>query len=324
MAAFGEEVRSGAEAAVEAINARGGVLGEKLVLDFYDDACNPAQAVSTANKIAARRPIAVFGNFCSAATLAAADVYTEANLPQITLSSNPKITQGNHKNLFRILGRDDQEAADLASYVIQSTLQTRRIAILDDKGTWGVGLADHALKTFQQAGATVAWRDSVTSGQKDFSALVTRLKNDSITDVVLGVYLMESALLVRQAREQGYKGNFYGGDAIQSPEFWKIQSGVYDPRHTLAGQKLAETLKKRNKPLSAYSFHGYAALEVLSHAIKQAKSKKSSDIIAALHKGSFDTMLGKLTYDAQGDLRDYHFQIFKWHDGDYAPVSVAK
>ncbi len=328
----GEEIRTGANLAAQEINAKGGVLGQKIILDYLDDACNATQATSVANKIVSNPPTAVIGHLCSAATLAAAPIYGEANVPEITFSSNTSITEKNFKHLFRLIGRDDNQAPMLAGYVAKDLKPTDKVAVLDDKSSWGVGFAgtaEEALRGMSSKQVNVAMRDSVTVGQKDFSTLITKLKQDNITHVVLGLLHVEAGLLVRQAREQGYKGQFYGGDPIQTPEFWKIagaaaegfeQTGPFDPQDTTKGKAIVASLKKDNHSIGIYTFYAYAGIETIAQAITKAGSVKSDAIIAALHAGSFDTLLGNVSFDAKGDLRDFKYQLFVWHDGKYSLV----
>jgi branched-chain amino acid transport system substrate-binding protein len=335
----GEEIRTGANLAVDDINAKGGVLGQKIILDYLDDACNATQATSVANKIISNPPVAVIGHLCSAATLAAAPIYGEANLPQITFSSNTQITEKGFKHLFRLIGRDDNQAPMLAGYVAKAMKgKDDKVAVLDDKTSWGAGFADKADETLRGMSSkkitpnkiNVAMRDSVTLGQKDYSTLITKFKQNNITHVILGLLHVEAGLLVRQAREQGYKGAFFGGDPIQTPEFWKIagtaaegfeQTGPFDPQHTEKGKAIVASLKKANQSIGIYTFYAYAGIETIAQAITKAASTKSDAIINALHKETFDTLLGNVNFDTKGDLRDFKYQLFIWHDGQYALVN---
>lgn len=328
----GEEIRAGANLAVETINANGGVLGQKIILDYMDDACNATQATSVANKVVSNPPVAIIGHLCSAATLAAAPIYNEANLPQITFSSNTQITEKGFKNLFRLIGRDDQQAPMLASSIVKTLKPTDRIAIIDDKSSWGAGFTSAADKTFQGIAGkpvTIAIRDSISVGQKDFSSLITRLKEEKISHVVLGLLHVEAGLLVRQAREQGYQGMFFGGDPIQTPEFWKIagsaaqgfeQTGPFDPQHTDKGKAIVARLNKIHGSIGIYTFYAYAGIETIAQAITKAGTTKSDVIITALHQERFNTLLGDVSFDDKGDLRDFKYQLFIWRDGRYSLV----
>ena len=324
VAGLGEELRSGADAAVEDINNAGGVLKQELVLQYYDDACNATQASMVANKIVIDYPVAIIGHLCSAATLAASNSYNESGLPQITLSSNVQITESGYKHLFRIIGRDDNQARDLATYMEKSLTSHDVIAVIDDKGSWGLGFAQKLVEELKNKNLSTAFRDSINQGQKDFSALITRLKKEEVTTVALALYDMEASLLVRQAREQGYKGIFFGGDPLMTPQFWKVAgkaaegmriSGPYDPRKTDEGKALMDRLTKANKPSGVYSYYAYAAVQAFAQAINNAGEWNSTSILKRLHEDTLNTIIGEISFDTRGDLKDFNYDIFIWHDG---------
>lgn len=329
-AAQGEELKAGADAAIAEINEAGGLIGgQKLALKIEDDACNATQATVVANKIVAKPPAGVIGPLCSAATLSSAAIYAENGVPQITLSSNPGITEAGHKNLFRLVGRDDRQAPDLVTYLGQNYPKDTRFAVIDDKGSWGLTFADLATAELKKSGYAVALRDAITPGQKDFSALITRLKTEKIKTVVIGLYVTEAALLVRQAREQGFTGDFFGGDPIQTPEFAKVagaaaegihQSGLFDPRGNPAGDKLMTDLQKAKKPIGVYTFYAYVAVKVYADAIIRANSAKPADIIKALGNTAIDSMIGPIKFDDKGDLRHFTYSIFVWKNGQAVPA----
>lgn len=328
-AAQGEELKAGADAAIAEINKAGGVLGQKLALKTEDDACNATQATIVANKIAAAPTAGVIGPLCSAATLSAAPIYAENGVPQLTLSSNPQITEAGHKNLLRLVGRDDRQAPDLVTYLGQNYPKDTRFVVIDDKGSWGLTFADLTAAALKKDGYTVALRDAITPGQKDFSALITRLKTEKIKTVVMGLYVTEAALLVRQAREQGFTGDFFGGDPIQTPEFAKVagaaaegvhQSGLFDPRGNPAGDKLMAELQQAKKPIGVYTFYAYVGVKVYADAIIRAGSAKPADIIKALHNTTLDSMIGPIKFDEKGDLKHFTYSIFVWKNGQAVPA----
>jgi branched-chain amino acid transport system substrate-binding protein len=325
VAALGEEIRSGADAAVADINAKGGVLGQQIILQYYDDSCNATQAATVANKITIDFPVGIIGHLCSATTLAAANTYGEAGIPQIAFSSNVQVTQSGYRHLFRLMGRDDNQTADLATYMSHSLKSTDKIAVLDDKGSWGMGFADKLTEQLPTHKLTVGLRDSVSQGQKDFSSLITRLKKEGITAVGLGLQTMEAGLLIRQAREQGFEGAFFGGDPILSPEFWRIAgraaegvrlTGPYEPRKTEQGKNLKQRLTHDHKAIGAYNYYAYAAVQVYAQAITKAGAPNSTALLQTMREATFDTVLGPIRFDARGDLIDFHYQIFIWHDGE--------
>src|ERR1700757_1221313 len=187
-ATFGRQMNNGAELAVADLNAAGGVLGKKLKLEVGDDACDPKQAVSVAEKMAGAKIPFVVGHFCSSTSIPASDAYAEGNVLQITPgSTNPLFTERGLWNTFRVCGRDDQQGMVAAAYIIKN-YKTKNIAVIHDKTTYGKGLADETKNAINAAGVHEKVYEAYTKGDKDFAALVSRFKKESIDFVYVGGY----------------------------------------------------------------------------------------------------------------------------------------
>jgi hypothetical protein len=174
--AFGRQMKNGAEQAVADFNAAGGVLGRKLTLDIEDDACDPKQARSVAEKIAGAKIPFVAGHYCSSSSIPASEAYEDGNVLQITPASTAtKFTDGKLWNVARVCGRDDQQGPVAAAYIAK-TFAGKNVAILNDKTSYGKGLADETKKALNAAGFTEKMFESYNKGDKDFNAIVSRLK----------------------------------------------------------------------------------------------------------------------------------------------------
>ena len=205
VASIGEQIKRGAEMAVADINAAGGVLGKPLELLVGDDACDPKQAVAVANQMAKGGVKFIDGHFCSGSSIPASAVYNEEGILQISPgSTNPKLTEQGFRNVFRVCGRDDQQGAVAGAY-LAAHYKTGNIAILNDKSAYGKGLADEAKRTLNGAGIQEKINEAYTAGEKDFSALVSKLKQEQIDVVFIGGYHTEAGLITRQMRDQGLK-----------------------------------------------------------------------------------------------------------------------
>ena len=191
-AVFGEQFVHGAKKAVADINAAGGVLGKKLVLEIGDDACDPKQAVSVANDMVSKGAVFVAGHYCSGASIPASDVYAESNVVQITpASTNPEFTERGLKNVFRVCGRDDAQGPTAAAYVIKH-FGDKRIAVVDDKSTYGQGLADEFAKALNAGGVEEVLHESITAGEKDYSPLISKLKQAKADVLYFGAHPAKS------------------------------------------------------------------------------------------------------------------------------------
>ena len=213
-AAFGQQMKEGAEQAVADLNKAGGVLGQQIVLEEGDDACDPRQAVSVANQMASKGVKLVAGHFCSGSSIPASKVYAEEGVLQISpASTNPKFTDEGSWNTFRVCGRDDQQGQVAGKYLADH-FKDEKIAILNDNSAYGKGLADETKKALNAAGVKEVMDAAYTPGERDYSALVSRLKQAGVTVIYVGGYHTESGLIIRQAKEQGMKATLVGGDAL--------------------------------------------------------------------------------------------------------------
>src|ERR1700740_2920882 len=216
--AFGRQMKNGAEQAVKDLNAGGGLLGKKLALEVGDDACDPKQARSVAEKFASARIPFVAGHYCSSSSIPASEAYADGNVLQITpASTNPLFTERKLWNVARVCGRDDQQGAVAGDYIAKN-FQGKNIAILNDKSTYGKGLADETKKALNAAGVKEKMYESYNQGDKDFNAIVSRLKQANIDLVYVGGYHTEAGLILRQMRDQGLKTILIAGDALANKE----------------------------------------------------------------------------------------------------------
>ena len=217
-AAFGAQLKAGAEQAVEDINASGGILGQKIALVIGDDGSRPEQGVLNARRFASEGVRFVIGHFNSSVSLAASSVYLENDVLQISPASmNPALTERKMWNVFRTSGRDDQPGVFIARHIADK-LPGKRIALVHDKTAYGQGLADEARKALAARGLTDALYEGVSGGAKDFTALIAKLRQLQIDAVVWGGQPAEAAILIRQMREQGVQALMIGGDTLAAPE----------------------------------------------------------------------------------------------------------
>jgi branched-chain amino acid transport system substrate-binding protein len=329
--AFGRQMKNGAEMAIANIDAAGGVLGKKLVLDVEDDACDPKQARSVAEKIGGMGIPFVAGHYCSSSSIPASEAYAENNVLQITpASTNPTFTERGLWNVARVCGRDDQQGAVAGEYIAKN-FKGKNIAILNDKTTYGKGLADETKKALNKAGVTEKLYESYTKGDKDFNAIVSRLKAENIDLVYVGGYHQESGLILRQMRDQGLKTILMAGDALADKEFASITGAAGagtlftfgpDPRKKPSAAAIVAKFKAKNIDPEGYTLYTYAALQVWTQAAAKAGTTDPKKVMDTIKAGSWDTVIGKIAYDSKGDIKQLDYVVYRWDDkGGYAEVN---
>jgi branched-chain amino acid transport system substrate-binding protein len=332
--AFGRQMKNGAELAVADLNAAGGVLGKQLRLEIGDDSCDPKQARSIAEKFAGMRIPFVAGHFCSSSSIPASEAYAEGNVLQITpASTNPLFTERKLWNVLRLCGRDDQQGLVAAEFLAKN-FKGKNIAILNDKSTYGKGLADETKKALNKAGIQEKMFESYNKGDKDFTAIVSRLKRDNIDLVYVGGYHQESGLLVRQMRDQGLQTTLMGGDALNDKEFSSVTgpagAGTLftfgpDPRNKPTAKAIVEKFKAKGIDPEGYTLYTYAAMQVWTQAVNKAGTTDAKKVADAIKGGEWDTVLGKLSFDAKGDIKAIDYVVYKFDEkGNYTELNPGK
>jgi branched-chain amino acid transport system substrate-binding protein len=271
-ATFGAQLKNGTEQAVEDINAAGGILGQKLQVVVGDDRADPKEGVSVANKFVGDGVKFVVGHFNSGVTIPSSEVYQENGILEITpAATNPKVTERGMWNIFRTCGRDDQQGP-LAGSIIAEKFKGKRVAVIHDKTTYGQGLADETRKAMNAKGVKEVLYEGVNVGDKDYSALVSKLRAARPDLVYWGGLHDTGGLILRQMRDQGLRATFMGGDGITDDEFAAIAGpgaeGTLmtfspDPRTNAANKEIIEVFRKKGFEPQAYTLYSYAAVQII-------------------------------------------------------------
>lgn len=326
VAAYGIQVKNGAETAVEVINKNGGILGEKVVLKLVDDAADPKQGVSAANQLIGDGIKFVVGPVTSGSAMAVSDALAEAGVVMVTPTATaPTLTNRGLENVFRTCGRDDQQAVVAADYVVKN-LKDKKVGVLHDKAPYGQGLADSFKASLNSAGQKEVLYESLTPGEKDLSALVSKIKNAGVEVLYFGGYHPEAGLLSRQLADQGVKLLLIGGEGLSNTEYWAIAkdtgegtlfTNAVDVTSNPAAAEAVAALKAKDITPEVFTLNGYAAVQVLKDGIEKAgKADDPTAVAKLLHDGLVaKTIIGDLTYDKNGDLTSPTFVVYKWNDG---------
>ena len=325
-ASFGDQMKRGAEMAVADLNAAGGVLGQQLSLSIGDDACDPKQAVAVANKFVSDGVVFVAGHFCSGSSIPASKVYEEEGMLQISpASTNPKLTDEGGDNVFRVCGRDDQQGI-VAGNMLADDYGDKNIAILHDKTAYGKGLADETKKQLNKRGITETMYEAYTAQEKDYTAVVSKMKAAGIDVFYVGGYHTEAGLMIRQAREQGYGVQLVSGDALVTDEFWKItgDSGQGtlmtfspDPRKNPDAAPIVKKFRDGGYEPEGYTLYTYGAIQAWAQAVEKAGSTDLEKVIASLRSNKFNTVLGSIGFDGKGDVTAPGYVWYIWDKGQY-------
>ncbi|WP_313008192.1 branched-chain amino acid ABC transporter substrate-binding protein [Stutzerimonas nitrititolerans] len=323
VAQYGDMQFIGAQMAIEQINKAGGVNGQQLEGVVYDDACDPKQAVAVANKIVNDGVSFVVGHLCSSSTQPASDIYEDEGILMVTAAStSPDITSRGYELIFRTIGLDSLQGPTAGNFIADN-LKPKNVAVIHDKQQYGEGIATAVKKTLEDKGVKVGLFEGVNAGDKDFSSLIAKLKREGVDFVYYGGYHPELGLLLRQSKEKGLDVRFMGPEGVGHTEITAIagpaSEGLYvtlpksfdqDPRN----QQLVEAFKaKKQDPSGPFVFPSYAAVQVMAEGIEKAGSTDTDKVAEALRSNTFDTPTGQLSFDEKGDLKDFNFVVYEWH-----------
>jgi branched-chain amino acid transport system substrate-binding protein len=325
----GEQFQQGAEMAVRDINAAGGVLGQQVKLISADDACEGPQAVAAAEKLVADGVVFVAGHLCSAASIPASEVYHKAGVLQISPgSTNPQLTELGRENVFRVCGRDDQQGAIAGDYLAEH-YASARIAIAHDGATYGRGLAEETRKRLNERGLTEVLLETVELDQSDYSGLVEKLRAADVSVLYYGGYASEAALIARAAHESGLELQLVSGDAMATEQFIQVagpagEGTVFtffpDARLRPAAQEITERFREDGFEPEGYTLFTYAAVQVWAEAVEKAGTVETAKLIEALRGNELSTVIGPLSFDAKGDVRQPAFDWYVWKEAGYEPL----
>ncbi|MET4328722.1 branched-chain amino acid transport system substrate-binding protein [Bradyrhizobium sp. i1.15.2] len=298
-AALVAQIRDGASAAVDSINASRLLPDTKLVLRISDDAWDPKQAVAVANRFTTDGIKLVFGHFC------ASDIYAEAKVLQISPgSTNPSLTERDATTLFRICGRDDQLGGFAADYIVRHH-QGAKLAVLDDKGTAGKVSTEIIESQLRAAGEHTVRQSYAAGGETDYTAQVSRLKREGLQIVYLASYYDEIGLIVRQSGEAGARLAVIANDPLMPIEFLAIAGDAAngtlftfmpDPTKNAAEPAAVARLKTSNLSAAGYTLYAYAAVQAWAESIKQAGTFDPTPVAAALRSGSSKRPLARFDW----------------------------
>jgi branched-chain amino acid transport system substrate-binding protein len=333
-AAFGAQLKNGTEQAVEDINAAGGILGQKITTTVGDDRADPKEGVSVANKFVGDGVKFVVGHFNSGVTIPASDVYQENGILTITPSAtNPRVTDRNMWNIFRTCGRDDQQGAVAGDYILKN-FKGKKIAVVHDKTTYGQGLADVTKATINKGGMKEVLYEGVNKDDKDFSALVSKVKASGADLVYWGGLHDTGGTILRQLRAQGVRAPLMGGDGITDDEFATIAGPgaegtlmTYgpDPRKRPEAKAVVEKFRAKNFEPQAYTLYSYAAVQIMKQAAEAAKSLDPKKVAEQIKSGmKFNTVIGELSYDKKGDVTRLDYTVYIWKKDPSGKITYSE
>jgi branched-chain amino acid transport system substrate-binding protein len=332
---IGEQVRAGADLAVEDLNRGGGLLGEPLAMVLVDDYCDQDQALAAASKLVAEGVPAVVGHQCSGAAIPASAVYEDAGIILISpAATNTRLTERGLRYTFRTCGRDDLQGAMIADRLAEDW-PGADIAILHDGTAYGEGIAEEARRRLADLDAEPGLFAQVQPGQTEFSDLIAVLQAGGIDMVFYGGYAAEAGLIVRQAKARLPDLGFIVPDGVAGEDFWLIagaaaegipMTSFMEAQKLLPAADVVEAFRSQgvDQPINT-ELYTYAAVQAWAQAVAHAGTTDPTRVADVLRQEKFDTVLGRIGFDAKGDVTGFDpFAWFVWTDGKWVPKDMTE
>lgn len=341
VAYFGKDTENGARMAIEALNARGVTIGGKKVtfqLMAEDDAGDPKQATSVAQKLADARINGMVGHQTSGTTIPASKIFNTAGIPQISPSStSPKYTQQGFNTAFRVIANDVQLGQALGRYAIND-MKVRRVAVVDDRTAYGQGLVQEFSRSLQKQGGSIVAREFTNDKATDFSAIVTRIRAAKPDLVFFGGMSATAGPMLRQMKQLGMNVRMMGGDGICSDEIFKLSGGTMVDGQVVCAEaggvqgearvgldKFRADYKKRfGIDVQINAPYAYDAVMVMAEAMVKAGSSAPAKYLPVLAKIQYKGVTGPIAFDQRGDLRDGTITLYGFKGGKRAMIAVTK
>lgn len=341
VAYFGKDTENGARLAIENLNARGVVIGGKKVrfeLVAEDDAGEPRQATTVAQKLVDAKVNGVVGHQTSGTTIPASKIYYTAGIPQISHSStSPKYTQQGFNTTFRVVANDTQLGRALGRYAVKG-MAARRVAVIDDRTAYGQGLATEFTKGFQQQGGSVVAREFTNDKATDFNAILTKIRATRPDLIFYGGMNAVAGPMLRQMKQLGMSTKMMGGDGICSDEIAKLSGGAMADDQVVcaeaggvegAGKAAMDNFRAAYKKrfgidVQINAPYAYDAVMVLADAMVRAGSATPAKYLPEVAKTRYKGVTGLVAFDQFGDVRDGTLTLYTFKGGHRTLLAVTK
>jgi branched-chain amino acid transport system substrate-binding protein len=329
----GDQIKRGAELAAKDINAAGGVNGRKIVLSIEDDACDPKQAVSVANHVVADQIVLVDGHVCSGASIPASAVYAEYGVLMMTPASvNSKLTDDafakGWPTIMRFYARDDNQGKMVGAWMADK-YKNKKIGFVHDKSTYGKNLADQVKANLNAAGVQEILYEGINPGEKDYGAIVGKLKAVGAEVLYYGGYPTEGGLILRQAADQGVQFQMVTTSGFVTPEFWAIAGSAGEgtlfpfPRNPMdleTAKQVVDEFRATGYEPAGFTLFSYATVQALAEGVRRAGKMDGAAVAHALRGDPVDTVFGPVAFDAKGDAQGMTYEMNVWRSGHFGKL----
>ena len=331
---YGKDNQNGAQLAIDDLNAQKLTIGGKPVkfeLLAEDDQADPKMGPIVAQKLVDAKVVGVVGHFNSGVTIPASKVYSDAGIPQLSVSTNVKYTEQGFKTAFRLMADDGKQGKALGEYAVKN-LKLKRLAVIDDSTAYGQGLADEFERAVKASGAQVVRHEHTNDKAVDFAVQLTSIKAQNPDAIFFGGYDQQAGPMARQMKTLGMEMKLMGGETMNSAKFIELAGPAAEgdiastPGAALesrpGGPAFAAKYKARyNQDIGLYAPYFYDGVMLIAAAMKAANSTDPAKYLPALAKIRYQGITANIAFDDKGDLTQGLLTIFEVKNGKWVVIS---
>lgn len=328
-ASEGQDMKQIVELLADQVNDQGGLLGKKIEIVMGDDAGDPRSAALAAQRLATLDVVAVIGTYGSSVTEASQNIYAATKIIQVANGSTAvRLTEKGLKYFFRTCPRDDEQGRVAVKTILSKGF--KNIAILHDNTTYAKGLADEAKSLLKKEDVKIVFFDALTSGEQDYTTILTKLKSQKPDVVFFTGYYPEAGMMLRQKKQMGWDVPFIGGDATNNPDLVNIAGKKAAagfiflsppvpqdlPSKEAADFLSAYNAKYSTNPGSIWAVLAGDGFRVIAKAISETKSTKNDKLADYLHNSmkDFPGLTGMISFNEKGDRVGDVYRVYTVDD----------
>ncbi len=335
LAHYGKDEENGVRLAIDDLNTQKIVIAGKHIqfkIESEDDQADSRHATNAAQRLVDDNVSAVIGHTTSSTTLPASILYNKAGIPLFAPAvTNPKYTQQGFPYTFRLIANDIQQGQALAQIALQH-FNAKRIAVIDDRSAYGVGIADEFEKHIKTLNGNLVAHESANDKETDFNAVLTRIKRNKPDLIFFGGNDGQAAAMIQQIHNLGINAQFIAGDGVHTPEFIKLAGkdaeGVVTTLPGFPLEKMRNGLEFKQRfepkygPIQLYAPYYYDAMQVIALAMQVAGSTDPKVYAAKLKETNYTGITNQIQFDPQGDLKVGKISAYLVKDGQWVDLEI--
>lgn len=343
VAHLGKDMENAARMAVEELNAKGISLGGQKVtfqLVAEDDASDPKQGTAVAQKLVDAKVKGVIGHLNSGTSIPASKIYNDAGIPQISPATTaPQYTRQRFPGTFRVVADDSKLGGTLARYAVD-TLKVKNIAVIDDRTTYGQGVATEFIKGAKGPGVKIVGKEFTSATATDYTAILTSIRAKKPDLVFFGGMDAVGGPMLKQMKNLGITARFMGGDGVCTDALGRLAGDAVGAEGKVicaeaGGVTGAEQEKvmtdfrarfkqKTGQDVQLYAPYVYDAVMVMAAAMQKAGSAEPAKYLPELKNIQYKGVTGDIRFDAKGDIENGALTLFTYKGGKKAKLDVIR